>query len=81
MVVANRMFVDPSSDFREALVGHGLQTDDPVIGDGKLHRFTVNGHKPKSNKGWYVLFCDSKPAGIAGDWSTGTGDPLLKWTG
>jgi len=49
----------------------GLVCDTEIIDDGKLHRFTVAGDRPKSLNGWYVLFNDSIPAGEFGSWKTG----------
>ncbi len=52
-----------------------------VIGDGKLHRFHVGGHRRGTQKGAYVLHLDRKPAGwfqdfksgISGTWKAGGG--------
>lgn len=43
---------------------YGLDTNDTIIGDGKLHRFTVSGDRDKT--GWYVLHLDDQPAGMFG---------------
>lgn len=54
------------NDFKEHLATFGLDPEH-VIGDGKLHRFGVNG---KNTNGWYVLFVDNDGAGGSfGDWS------------
>lgn len=54
--------------FRDALTAAGLRTQDDIIPDGKIHRFTVDGDKPRSLNGWYVLHDDGVPAGAFGSW-------------
>ena len=57
--------------FKDALSSAGLNTRDNIIGDGTLRRFQVDGDKPNSKNGWYVLFNDSCPSGAFGSWKTG----------
>lgn len=57
--------------FKAAMAEHGIITDAPIIADGKLHRFHINGHKTGSLNGAYVLHLDGKPAGYFEDFTTG----------
>lgn len=54
-----------SYNFEEAMQLQGLASNEPVISDGKLHRFHVTGDKPGSKNGWYVFF---GKAGSYGSW-------------
>lgn len=54
------------AEFRQAMAEQGLLTDDAIVADGKLHRFTVSGDKKKSRTGWFILYDDGKPAGAFG---------------
>lgn len=58
----------PIDAFRDALASAGLRTDEQFIDDGKIHRFTIAGDKPRSKNGWYVLHGDGVPAGAFGSW-------------
>ncbi len=58
-------------NFKVALDAAGLFIKDKITADGKLHRFTVQGDKPGSKNGWYVLYGDGLPAGSFGSWKTG----------
>ena len=44
--------------------------------DGKLHRYDVEGDKPKSRNGFYCIYSDGLPAGYFGSWKLG--EPV-KW--
>jgi putative DNA primase/helicase len=44
---------------------------DDVIGDGRLHRYRVEGDRAGSKNGWYVLYTTPVPAGSFGSWRTG----------
>ncbi len=57
--------------FKTAMEQAGLATKEAITPDGRLHRFTVEGDKPLSKNGWYVLFGDGVPAGSFGSWKTG----------
>ena len=57
--------------FRNAIAQAGLTAPDPIVADGKLHRFATNGRRD-DDSGWYVLYDDGVPAGAFGDWRTGT---------
>jgi len=49
-----------------------------IIGDGKIHRFDVQGDKKGSENGWYLVHCDDHPNGEFGSWKTGE---KFKWKG
>ena len=51
-----------------AMAQAGIMYDDhaPVIGDGKLHRFHVEGDAPGDRNGWYCFHDDATPAGNFG---------------
>lgn len=57
--------------FKNELDKAGLSTKEKIVGDGRLHRFHVEGDNPGSKNGWYVLYGDSIPAGSFGSWKTG----------
>ena len=61
-------FTDPVESFRTAMAASGLRTPDTIVADGNLHRFHVDGDKPRSKNGWYVLHPDSPAAGAYGSW-------------
>ena len=42
-----------------------------LIADGTLHRFHVEGDKPNSKNGWYILFTGTIPMGVFGCWRRG----------
>src|SRR5258708_6250867 len=44
---------------------------DDILGDGSLHRFHIEGDRPGTRNGWYVLHLDGIPAGSFGSWKTG----------
>lgn len=43
-----------------------IVTDDPIIADGQLHRFRIQGHKSGTLNGAYALHLDGNPAGYLG---------------
>ena len=57
--------------FMQSLARSGLSTKEKIVADGQLHRFHVNGDRPGSLNGWYVLFYGGIPAGAFGSWKTG----------
>jgi len=57
--------------FRAAMARAGIQCDDPIVGNGEIQRFMVDGDRPGSKNGWYVLHIDGVPAGKFGSWRTG----------
>lgn len=46
-----------------------IARDTNLIVDGHIHRYTIEGQKPKSKNGAYVLFSDGIPGGYIQDWS------------
>lgn len=63
-------------DFRNAMAAAGIETDAPISADGNLHRVHVEGDKPGTKNGWYVLHACSFPAGAFGCNKRGISD---KW--
>lgn len=57
--------------FVAELARHGLITDDTIVADGELHRFYVEGDKPGSRNGWYVLHHGEVVAASFGCWKRG----------
>lgn len=55
-------------EFQRAMREQGIIYDDaqPVLGDGHIHRFHVQGDRRGSRNGWYCLHLDDKPAGSFG---------------
>ena len=58
--------INIESSFRGAMLASGITTDAPIIADGQLHRFHVEGGKPGSRSGWLVLHDGNHPAGAFG---------------
>lgn len=59
-------FINAMCDAGIAPADHGA-----IVGDGKLHRFHVEGDKPRTRNGWCVLYADGLPAGEFGTWRDG----------
>lgn len=57
-----------SQTFLEAMTFHGLTCKDPIIADGKIHRFHVVGDRTGSKNGWYGFY---GKVGVYGSWRTG----------
>ena len=68
---------DPVAGFSDAISRAGIGETEPVP-DGQLHRFQTPDDKGKETSGWYILYADDTPCGIAGDWRTGT---EITWSG
>ncbi len=64
------MTTDVVAEFRRAIEQASIPAPDPVIADGRIHRFCTNGRKG-SLDGWYVLYNDGLPAGRFGCWRSG----------
>ncbi len=47
----NFVNIDPTEAFRKCLSANGIDTTEPIIGDGELHRFHVVGDKASSKNG------------------------------
>lgn len=61
-------------DFKAAMEVAGLSTKYPIIPDGKLHRFRVEGDRAGSENGWYVLYDDGVSGGAFGCWKRGVSE-------
>jgi putative DNA primase/helicase len=48
----------------------------PLVIDGKLHRYNVSGDKKGSKNGYYCIYPDTWPAGYVGSWKHGES---MKW--
>ncbi|WNL63597.1 DNA primase [Aeromonas phage ST4] len=57
---------DTFDQFISAMREQGIETDDEIVADGKLHRIHVVGDARGSRNGFYCLHYDEKPAGIFG---------------
>ena len=57
--------------FAAAMAAAGLAIRGQVVADGKLCRVHIDGDKPGSRNGWYILFADGIPSGAFGSWKTG----------
>ncbi len=55
------------ADFAAAIGAAGLGHPQ-IIADGTLHRYHVDGDRPGTRNGWYVLHLDGTPAGAFGTW-------------
>lgn len=64
--------------FADALAAAGIPSTEPIIPDGNLHRYHVEGDRPGKRNGWYVLHADGIPAGAFGSWKHGVSD---RWRG
>ena len=60
----------------DAMIRAHCAPHDPkgIVFDGALHRFRVDGDKPGSRNGWFVLYADGLPAGVFGSWKTGASE-------
>nr|MBA4157650.1 hypothetical protein [Gemmatimonadota bacterium] len=59
---------DPEPAFRNAMAAAGLVTSAPIVADGALHRFHVEGDRRGSRNAWYVLHADPPISGAFGSW-------------
>lgn len=62
---------DTIQNFRTAMLDKGLTPPDVIEADGQLHRFHVEGDKPGTLNGYYILHFDGRSAGMFGSWKTG----------
>lgn len=58
-------------EFQAAMSAYRIITWDQIVADGNLHRFHVEGDKPRSKNGWYILYGNSIPCGVFGSWKEG----------
>lgn len=62
--------------FLDFMRGLGLApVKDAPSADGRIHRYRVEGDKPGSQNGWYVLHLEPIPHGAVGSWRTGETHP------
>ena len=58
--------------FKAAMREYGIESVDPILADGVIHRFKIAGQKPGSLNGAYKLHLDgAKPAGYFEDFKNG----------
>lgn len=62
-------YAETVDQFRDAMRAAGVSTAAKITADGKLERFHVEGDKPGTKNGWYVLHADGLPAGEFGRWN------------
>ena len=62
---------DPIVAFQAAMAQHGIVLKGTPVGDGRLHRFDVEGDPKGSKNGYYTLHLDGHPAGVFGCWKRG----------
>lgn len=67
------VYSDPLRGFIAAMVDAGLAPHDPadIVADGRLHRYWIEGDKPGTRNGWFVLYLDGIPSGAFGSWKAG----------
>lgn len=65
------------NQFQAELSANGITPPCEIIADAQLHRFHIEGDKPGSKNGWYVLHLEGVPCGIYGSWKKGLN---LKWS-
>ena len=53
----------------DAMAKAGINPPNPILLDGKMHRFSTDKKADKS--GWYIAYADGVPAGRFGDWRQG----------
>ena len=58
-------------EFRDAMLAAGITPPSELIGDGRLYRFHVEGHRRGTQNGAYVLHLDGNPAGWFQDFKSG----------
>jgi putative DNA primase/helicase len=68
---------DTVNSFKAAMLDHGIDPPDTLIGDSVLHRFHVVGDRKGTLNGAYVLHCDNKPSGWAMHYKAGVS---FTWT-
>ena len=68
--------MNPELNLRQDMADAGITTRDDIIGDGRLHRFHIEGHRKGTKNGAYALFCDSHPAGWWMNYKDGV---TVKW--
>ena len=54
--------------FKFRMYQAGLETNEQIIADGRLHRFHVSGDRKGTKNGWYIFYSDFPAVGIFGCW-------------
>lgn len=67
-------------EFTDAMQQAGISPPVNILSDGILHRFHIEGDKPRSENGWFVLH-DDPPAGAFGSWKDGSSETWSANTG
>lgn len=66
------MTADPVAALVATMRAHGLEPNKhTIVADGLIHRYRVDGDKPGSCNGWYVLHLLPIPSAAFGSWRTG----------
>ena len=62
--------VNPAIGLLDAMRDHGIEPADhaEIVADGAIHRYLIDGDKPGSRNGWFVL---RDRFGVAGSWKSG----------
>lgn len=62
---------DLIEQFRNAIYEAGITPPKDIFPDSVIHRFHIQGDKPSSKTGWYILYTDNLPCGVFGSWKSG----------
>jgi putative DNA primase/helicase len=65
--------------FLAAMREHGIDIDEPIVADGKFHRYHVAGDRARTRNAWAKLVIDEHPAGMYGCNKRHTGEKFT-WT-
>lgn len=63
-------------NFRDAALSSGIDLHGVIIADGKLHRCHIDGHRPGTKNGAFILHSNGIPAGWGMDYKSGIS---FKW--
>ena len=69
---------DFMGEFCIAMRSAGIATKADIIADGMVRRFHVEGDRPGSKNGWYILHIDDAPYGEFSTWKR-IGEKPEKW--
>jgi len=70
MALQSTPTLDYVTTFERVMADDGLACPDPLIPDGRIHRYDVQGDKPHTKNGWYVLYEGENPTIVFGSWKT-----------
>jgi putative DNA primase/helicase len=71
--------MDFIQQFKAAMANDNIIMSEPIIPDGDLHRFYVDGDSANTLNGWYVLHNGELPRGAYGCWRRHPGE-TIKWS-